>query len=193
MNILQRSLDHVFEYEGGLVDHPNDPGGITNLGISIKFAGSIHLDLDRDGRTTAADIRAIDKAEATNIYLKWFWIPARCPELPDPIALAQLDAAVNLGVGRAVRMLQKGLRFGLQDTKIAVDGAFGPQTMAAVDRVRTANDPAVLDRTLREMLARRGEWYACLDELDDDFGLGWMRRLMHCAQRANRLLVAPPA
>lgn len=174
IDAFEVGLKQVLKWEGGLSDVAADPGGLTKYGISIKFAGSIHLDLDRDGKTTKADIHLITPAIARDIYNRYFWLKSSAHDLPDSWAVAHFDAAVNLGPGRAVRMLQKGLNMVVRP-KIAVDGGYGQKTAAAVDAaMRAKGERAVL----QEMLARRGEWYAGLDTLDDTFGLGWMRRLV---------------
>lgn len=182
--IFEVAMRHIFREEGGKAELVGDSGGLTNYGISIKFAGSIHLDIDGDGKTTRADIEGLTPQKALEIYLEHFWLKARCHELPDPIALAHMDAAVNLGVGRSIRMLQKGLNVSMAG-RLAVDGDFGQITRGAIGRMRALG----LERpVLMEMIARRGEWYASLDHLKQ-FRLGWMRRLARTQFLADHLLI----
>lgn len=178
------ALGHIFKWEGGRSDHPKDPGGLTVFGISIKFAGSIHLDLDRDGKTTRADVEMVTPEIATAIYDEHFWRKAMCHRLPPPLAFAQMDAAVNLGVSRAIRLLQKGLNASLAG-RLATDGNYGPMTDAAVSRLVGDNTGNLLRIALAETIARRGEWYCDLRK--PDFTLGWMRRLTDCTLTAESI------
>ncbi|WP_338665010.1 glycosyl hydrolase 108 family protein [Pararoseomonas sp. SCSIO 73927] len=156
-------MGFVFEREGALVDHPSDPGGITNRGISLRYAKSKGrlLDLDADGDVDAADIRLITPAVAAEIYDADFYLKVRGPELPASIAIAAADAAVNCGPDRAIRWLQAAVG-------ARVDGALGPLTLVSV----AAASPRQL---LAEFQARRMVHHATLSTFGT-FGLGWMRR-----------------
>ena len=110
----------ILASEGGFVDDPTDPGGATNLGITIAT-----LSAERGDHCTVADVKALGVPEATRIYLASYWNPAHCGELPGGLDLMVFDAAVNSGVSRAIRLLQRAV--GVDD-----DGAFGGHTKAAV-------------------------------------------------------------
>jgi|GEM_PF-1123449 len=94
--LFQAAVQNVLESEGGLVDHPHDPGGITNYGISLRAFPH----LGRDG------IKNLTRAQAASIYRTAYWdrIPA---ELPDDLRWMAFDAAVNHGVGRASEWLRE--------------------------------------------------------------------------------------
>jgi lysozyme family protein len=159
------------------VDHPADPGGATNHGISLRYAiskGTL-LDLDRDGDVDAADIRLITPKAAADIYRKDFWWAVRAEALHPAIAVVAFDAAINCGPDRARRWLQ-------QAVGATADGVIGPRTLAAA----TAADPRA---AVREMLARRLQHHASLPTMRN-FGLGWMRRCADLALFAARYL--PP-
>lgn len=170
---FEQAVEFVLKWEGGFSDHPDDPGGITNYGISIKFAGSINLDITGDDRTTAADIRNLTRGQAKQIYREHFWQKAECDQLPDGVALAVFDAAVNMGVRRSTMFLQMA-------AGSRPDGIWGPNTRRAVNR----SDPIDL---LFEAIARRNRFYGRLGKFDT-FGLGWMRRSADCHQTAAKLL-----
>ena len=110
----------ILSSEGGFVNDPVDPGGATNMGITIAT-----LSAERGDQCTVADVKALPQAEAVRIYQVSYWNPAHCGELPDGVDLMVFDAAVNSGISRAIRLLQKAV--GVDD-----DGAFGPATKAAV-------------------------------------------------------------
>ena len=172
-----RRLAFVLAKEGGFVDHPQDPGGATNLGISLRFARSLGrvVDLDGDEDVDAEDIRLITPAIAADIYRSEFWAPVRGDELPAPLDLVVFDAAVNNGVGQAVRWLQGALG-------VARDGAFGPRTLAAL---RARNDLAAL---VREVLAQRMALHATLAARQPAMVLGWSRRLATLSTLAGQEL-----
>lgn len=160
---FDRAMAFVFRYEGGFVDHPNDPGGATNHGISLRFARSLGrlLDLDRDGDVDAADIMLVTPAEAAKVYRERFWNTVRADELPAPIAMVAFDTAINCGPARAARWLQAGLG-------VAQDGAIGPRTLAAARRAQWGV-------VVGEMMAQRFIHHASLPTWKD-FGVGWSRR-----------------
>jgi hypothetical protein len=100
-----RSIAFVKRWEGGFVDHPSDPGGATNKGITIGTF--IRWRIERGLPTpTVDDLRAITDAEANEIYYQWYWLASGSDKLPWPLCLAHFDTAVNAGVGRANEMMQ---------------------------------------------------------------------------------------
>ncbi|MGY6531509.1 glycoside hydrolase family 108 protein [Glycocaulis sp.] len=153
-----KALDHVLKWEGGYVDHPDDPGGATNFGITLAT-----LQGWRGRSVTKADVKALTKAEAGEIYKARYWDQCRCDELPEGVDAIVFDAAVNHGPGRAARLLQEALNVG-------VDGIIGPITMGAAKGA----DPREL---VCEIGARRMVLYGSLAHFRT-FGLGWSRRLM---------------
>lgn len=152
------ALAHVLAHEGGYVDHPDDPGGATNFGITLATLQSW-----RERSVTKAEVRALTQAEAGEIYKARYWDSCRCDELPGPVAFIVFDAAVNHGVSRAVRILQEAVG-------VTADGRIGPATLAAAGRA----DPRGL---VSEIAARRMLLYGNLAHFRT-FGLGWSRRLM---------------
>ncbi len=152
------ALKHVLLYEGGYVNHPLDPGGATNMGITHKT-----LSRYRGAKVTRADVRNLTFEEASNIYRKFYWHPCCCDLMPAGLDIALFDCAVNQGPPRAIRFLQQAV-----STK--ADGAIGPITLAAINR------QPPLD-ILNEFIARRMHHYGRLSTLFKTFGLGWSRRL----------------
>ncbi len=153
------ALRHVLKFEGGYSDHPSDPGGATNLGITKAV-----LERFRGHGVTKQDVRDLTHDEAAQIYRRYYWAAAACDDLPAGVDLAVFDCAVNQGVGRAARYLQ-------QAAGVTADGAIGPKTLAAAKAARA-------DELLIEFMARRMEGYGSLTKLFKVFGLGWSRRLM---------------
>lgn len=173
MSAFARIIPHVLEAEGGLVNNPKDPGGITNYGISLRFAGSVHFDLNNDGRTNSADIIGLSEQDAVALYRKHFWDLLDLDQFPPAIAFVVFDAAVNQGPSAAIRDLQMALN-------VSADGKFGPKSFEAL---RKANK----EKLLSEVLAFRALRYARTRNFAT-FGVGWMRRLMKIGVIAAREL-----
>lgn len=159
---FEAALAFVRKWEGGLADHPEDPGGITKWGVSLRFLRLARVDFNGDGVIDGHDVRAMTEQQAAHLYRTRFWDQAGCAQVPAPIALALFDGAVNQGVGRAVRLLQSA-------AGAKADGAIGPKTRAAI----AARDTRTL---LRDFMARRAAHYSSL-AIVATFGLGWFRRL----------------
>lgn len=166
------ALRHVLLFEGGYSDHPHDPGGATNLGITQRV-----LETHRGRSVSKADVRALSRAEAKEIYRHRYWIAASCPALPSGLDLAVFDCAVNQGVARATRLLQ-------QAVKVKADGVIGPITLAAIRGVPIRD-------LISEFMARRMNAYGRLQQLFRTFGLGWSRRLIATHATSLDLLDAP--
>lgn len=158
----EKAIALVLRHEGGLVDHPRDPGGITKYGISLRA----YPRLGREG------IKRLTAAEAAAIYLRDYWHAIRGDELPPAVAVCVMDAAVNSGVTRAARWLQAA-------AEVPRDGAIGPATLQAVNESDdTATALAVCDLRL-DFLRALETW--------DTFGKGWQRRVDATLHEALKL------
>lgn len=158
MSNFDAFIERVLSHEGGYVNDPRDPGGETKFGIARRSFP--HL-----------DIKNLTRNDAKAIYRVNFWDAVHGDELPRQFAFQALDAAVNHGIGNAVRWMQRAIG-------VADDGHIGPVTLAKVKR----HDPADLVLLFN---AERLEFYAKLSTFDA-FGRGWTRRvagnLRHAAQ-----------
>lgn len=147
---FEKAIRFVLIHEGGYVDDPDDPGGETNFGISKRAH-------------PREDIKNMTKERAAAIYRSDYWDRCHCDALPPSLAMVTFDAAVNQGVGAAVRMLQKAVG-------TTVDGVMGPMTEAAAQAMGSG------DTALLKMAAERGYRYGQTKNFDK-YGRGWMRRL----------------
>lgn len=125
-NAWARGIDFVLSYEGGFSDDKNDSGNWTGGKIGVgEFKGT------NFGISAAAypnvDIKDLTVEEAKTIYRRDYWNVCHCDDLPDALAIAVFDCAVNQGPGRARRLLQISL-------DVVVDGNLGPKTLAAAAR-----------------------------------------------------------
>ncbi|SEP76715.1 Lysozyme family protein [Devosia sp. YR412] len=154
-------LDAVLKHEGGYVDHPSDPGGATNLGITRKTLARWRQ-VSPWWSLSKTAVRDLQRAEAAQIYHALYWDRVRGGQLPPGLDLALFDFAVNSGPDRAVRMLQAELG-------VVVDGQIGPLTLATIaGRPAATLVNALCDRRLT-FLNRLPTFAA--------FGRGWTARV----------------
>jgi lysozyme family protein len=159
---LEAALKFVLRWEGGFVDHPNDPGGRTNKGVTQKVYDAWRR---RQG-LAAQDVKRVGDDEVHAIYAGDYWLPPRCDRLLTPLDLVQFDTAVNMGVGRAVRFLQAS-------AGCPVDGDYGPGTERAV----SGCDPGSL---VADYCSRREAYYRGLVQKNARLAVflkGWLNRL----------------
>lgn len=164
------ALAFVLGFEGGFSDHPQDPGGATNLGITQATLDGFRRDHPEWG--LPADVRGLKRAHAARIYRTGYWNPVHGDELPPGIALLAFDCAVNQGPGRAVRLLQEAVG-------VTADGKIGPKTLAAISEA----SPSTL---IREYAMRRALAYVATGRMAI-FGKGWFRRLFGAVIEAVRM------
>ena len=133
------SIAHAFtsKWEGGFVDHPNDPGGATNFGISLRWLKDAGLDINDDGIVDKKDVRALTPDMAATLYRKYFWNDPRIFLLHPLVAVAVYDGAVNMGIARSIRHLQEFCNVCGQSRRVTEDGVLGPLTLAAVQATFT--------------------------------------------------------
>lgn len=164
-------------WEGGLVDHKADPGGITKYGISLRWLRSEGLeigDIDLDGDMDADDIRALTFDQASALYQQKFWNAYRLGDLPQLMATIHYDCTVNTGPRQAALIAQRACNdfVGVYGCKLTVDGVFGPKTREFLTKY--ANP------TLAHALVRQREgFYRRLVAQNNDmtvFFQGWMNR-----------------
>ncbi len=152
-------LAHAFtaKWEGGLSEHKNDPGGITNHGVSLRFLKQLEADAKKEFEKQAAtcngsnawdspydfndddivnaeDIRACTKAQAAKLMCEKFWKPVQADSLPLALGMVLYDGAVNMGIYRSVSILQEvcnvvGEAHLDEFHPIKVDGICGPKTI----------------------------------------------------------------
>ncbi|WP_290685232.1 MULTISPECIES: holin-associated N-acetylmuramidase [unclassified Haematobacter] len=155
---IRRVAEEIVLREGGYVNDPDDPGGATNLGITLKTLRGLGLDIDGDGRVTENDLLALTPPMATDIYLEHYWRRPRLDLLPGALQPPVFDMRVHSG-DTAVRLLQEML--GRLGQPCAVDGIVGPQTAAAT---RRAARQAGEDRLAESYgIARRDYYYRLAD------------------------------
>lgn len=154
---FSRSLTAVLKHEGGFVNHPADPGGATNLGVTLA---NFRRYVKQSG--TVEDLKNLTVEQAGVVYRRFYWDRVLGAELPAGVDFAVFDFAVNSGPLRAVQYLQRIV--GVPD-----DGRIGPRTLAAV---RAMPARQIVERLCDDRLAflrRLRTWKA--------FGKGWGARV----------------
>lgn len=98
---FRRCLAQVLKYEGGFVNHPRDPGGATNKGVTLATFRRFYPG------ASVADLRNMTQAQLEKIYYRGYWLPIDGEGLGPGVDLAVFDLAVNSGVGRAKKMFRQ--------------------------------------------------------------------------------------
>lgn len=145
--------------EGGYVDHPKDPGGPTDRGITQKTFDA----WNRANGRSLRSVRGISKEEADQIIFTQYMQPIRFDDLPAGVDYWLADYSVNSGAAQAVRDVQRQLG-------LTVDGVLGLVTLAAIRSV----DPVDL---LAALSARRMSFLRGLKTWGT-FGKGWTTRVI---------------
>ena len=158
----------MLKSEGGYVNNPADPGGMTNLGVTKatweNWAGR---------ESDEAEMRGLTPEKVEPLYKKKYWNAVRGDELPAGISYLCFDFAVNAGAGRAIKTLQSAVG-------VTPDGGFGPMTMAAVQAI----DPVTL---IERFSAEKVVFYRSLSTFAT-FGNGWLNRVADVKVKAISML-----
>lgn len=154
------AIGMILKHEGGFVNHPADPGGATNKGITLA---TFRRYIKPTG--TVADLKALTIEQATHVYKRQYWDRVSADALPAGVDYAVADFAVNSGPGRSAEFLQRILR-------CPVDGVIGPKTIAAAQSMSAAD---IINRLCDDRLAfmrslKGGDMWRV-------FGRGWQARV----------------
>ena len=154
----QSSLNHVLQSEGLWSDNPADPGGATMKGITLStyrsWKGNPHISKE--------DLRNISDQEVADIYKQNYWDKIKGDDLPSGVDYAVFDASVNMGVGRASKLIQTAVG-------VPADGVIGNQTLQAI---KNANPIELINK----FSAEKDAFYKSLPTFGT-FGKGWLNRV----------------
>jgi len=153
-------LAFTLREEGGYVDDPADPGGATNMGITL----ATYRQWSDNPALGPAQVQAMTERTATAIYRSLYWNPLRADALPAGVDLSVFDMGVNAGIWGSARLLQRALGF----TGDQVDGCIGPETLGAAAKA----DPWTL---VDDLADRQAAYYRSLSDFPT-FGGGWLNR-----------------
>ena len=153
----QKCLETILHHEGGYVNHPKDPGGETNLGVTKRV-------YEEWGGTK--DMKDLVVEDVAPIYKKNYWDKLKGDDLPGGLDLCVFDFGVNAGPGRAAKYLQTMIG-------TVADGGIGPNTLRKVSDY--VNEHGIEETVKKYQEARQGN-YESLSTFET-FGRGWTRRV----------------
>jgi lysozyme family protein len=147
-------IEKVLEHEGGYVDDPTDAGGETKYGISKRAYPD-------------EDIKELTVERAKELYKRDYWDRFRTGSLPDRLRYIYVDMCINMGGGRAIKILQEACN-SKNANKIDVDGGIGPATIKAASSVEPFRLRAYRVMFYAELVMKKPE--------QERFWVGWFRR-----------------
>lgn len=164
---FESALQAILHHEGGYVNHPADPGGMTNLGVTKRvWEEWVGHPVDEKA------MRELTPAQVAPMYKAKYWDKIKGDDLPEGVDYCVFDAAVNSGPGRAAKWLQSCVG-------VEPDGGIGPKTLAAV----AAFDPKEL---VEDYAKRRLSFLSDLPTWGT-FGKGWSRRVAEVRTAATTM------
>jgi len=164
----KKCLETILHHEGGYVNHPKDPGGETNLGVTKRV-------YEEHGGTK--DMKDLTVEDVAPIYKKGYWDKLKGGDLPSGLDLCVFDFGVNAGPGRAAKYLQSLIG-------TTPDGGIGPMTLKAVSEYVTEHG---LKTTIEQYQSERQKYYEGLSTFAT-FGKGWTRRVTETTDLALELV-----
>ena len=163
-----KCLKTILHHEGGYVNHPKDPGGETNLGVTKRV-------YEEWGGTK--DMKDLTVEDVAPIYEKNYWGKVKGDGLPSGLDLCVFDFAVNAGPGRAAKYLQTMIG-------TVADGGIGPNTLRALDSYVDSNG---VEHAIKEYQKARQGYYESLSTFET-FGRGWTRRVTETTELALQMV-----
>ena len=158
---FRKCLSIILHHEGGWANHPRDPGGMTNLGVTKKvyeeWVGH---------KVNEAIMRKLTPDLVAPLYKKKYWDVMKCDGIPRGLDLCVFDFGVNAGTNRSARYLQRLVG-------VAEDGQIGPKTLIALTK-KTASDG--VGSLIDQFQEARRSYYKKLPTFAT-FGRGWLRRV----------------
>lgn len=164
---FKHCLEIILHHEGGYVNHPKDPGGETNLGVTKRV-------YEEHGGTK--DMKDLTVDDVAPIYEKSYWNRVKGDDLPAGLDLCVFDFGVNAGTGRAAKYLQNLVGAG-------ADGAIGPGTLGKVNAYVEEHG---LEKTIEAYQDARQGYYEKLSTFAT-FGKGWTRRVKETTELALKM------
>jgi lysozyme family protein len=153
---FERSLEMLLHHEGGFVNHPKDPGGATNLGVTkAVYENWVGREVSIE------DMKELTHEDVAPIYKKKYWDRLKGDDLPSGLDFAAFDWGVNSGTGRPAKVIQRYVT-------AAQDGAIGNKTLGLI----AENNPADI---IQYLYQQRQKFYERLKTFET-FGRGWTRR-----------------
>jgi lysozyme family protein len=168
----EEALRRVLAHEGGYSDHPADPGGPTNFGITLAdYRKYVKPD------ATAADVCAMPVEEAKAIYRRRYWDAQACDDLPPGVDYAIFDYGVNSGIGRSGKVLRRCLGLRASTSRVKAEVVAAAKAADATQLIAS-----ICDERLRYLKSLE-TWSV--------FGRGWERRVGEVKRDALAMAAGP--
>jgi hypothetical protein len=165
---FEKALALVLQHEGGYVNHPSDPGGRTNLGVTQRvWEEYVGHPVDE------AEMRSLTKELVAPLYRKEYWDAVRGDQLPSGADYLAFDFAVNAGAFRSIKTIQRAL-------KITADGVLGPVTVKAIQDTNAED-------FINNFTDAKESFYRSLTNFPT-FGKGWLNRVAEGKKAAEGML-----
>ena len=168
METFKSIIPIILKHEGGFVNHPKDPGGATNYGISIRYLKTLgeYGDIDGDGDVDIDDIKALTPEKASQLYFRDYYLPIKANKYKNKlVALHILDHAVNAGVQTGIKVLQRALN-------VDDDGIIGNVTLNAENNAS--------DNIIQSIINERIKYYNNVVQNNPKLKIflkGWLNRV----------------
>jgi lysozyme family protein len=164
---LLPAMTALLKHEGGFINHPQDPGGMTNLGVTQRvWEEWVGHPVDEK------EMRSLTPEKVAPMYKQKYWDKIRGDDLPSGVDMAVFDCCVNSGPGRAAKMLQRVL--GLTE-----DGAIGPNTLFKALSIDSSKLIADYNAARLAFLQSLPTWAT--------FGKGWSNRVAAVTTEATNM------
>ena len=164
----QACLDMILHHEGGYVNHPKDPGGETNLGVTKRV-------YEEWGGTK--DMKDLEVEDVAPIYRKNYWDRIKADDIASGLDLCVFDFGVNAGTGRSAKYLQTLIG-------TTADGGIGPNTLSKLSDYIDENG---IEDTIKNFQSERQSYYESLSTFET-FGRGWTRRVEETTESALKMV-----
>ena len=163
-----KCLEAILHHEGGYVNHPKDPGGETNFGVTKRV-------YEEWGGTK--DMKELLVEDVAPIYKKNYWDKIKADSLPSGLDLCVFDFGVNAGPGRAAKYLQGQIG-------TMADGGIGPNTLAKLEEYLKFTP---VEKAIKTYQESRQDYYEQLSTFSS-FGRGWTRRVQETTKMALEII-----
>lgn len=185
---MQKEIERTLRHEGGFVNNPNDSGGATFAGLSLRYMmqagdrdknGTFDFDLNNDGKVDAADVKLLTIDAVADELKKSFFDKLRLAEINSlHVRWKVFDIAVTSGQATAAAILQRCV-------DVEADGVIGNMTLAKVNaRLSSGFGEHVMMDSLIEAQVKYYTKVALANKKNIEFLYGWIKRAF---DRANDL------
>ena len=166
----QTALTNVLKSEGLWSDNPADPGGATMKGITLV----VYRNWKRNPHLTKDDLKNISDQDVYDLYKQLYWDKIHGDDLPSGVDYAVFDSAVNMGVGRASKLIQEAVG-------VTSDGVLGPASLSAIQKADTKE-------LIEKFSALKESFYRSLATFQT-FGKGWLNRVAEVKTISENMVV----